>query len=1301
MENKGLARLLGVALLLGLVLLPAGGGATMIAPMDMTGLRSSDGGANVFLLTFSAVKIGTEDRTVAHFDISGFSGILPRTILNIPVSRLTDPGLGKFAVYAFQGDGKVSTDEWNAGSLVDTFTDIPVGAQTLSKDITALLQKAIDQGHTYLSFSFRGVEINDRYFLSDIVGLPDPSISSSSSSLIGTQVKGCATAAGGTTSCSQPPVSPISFTSLTSEVINPGVEFTHASSGFMIADFDSSFLTLTVAPGAFDLEFVFYSDEWNLENVVQSGLSNLTVKSLFFTDKLIVIQTGNTLGETFPRTATFAISPPAVNQAPTVNAGRPQILTLSNTASLGGTVTDDGFPNPPGRVTTTWSKLSGPVTVTFGNANAVDTTATFTLPGSYVLRLTANDGSLSTSDEVTITVYPPWSEAQTIAVFTQWNFIHASALPCHSVEDGIFFCNTYDYFEPFQSPDSKDVALGFVNGDEHLDAVFGRDEVVFANNRVCLGDGAGGFSCSYIGAIGNNFQNDNSATNGVALGLVDGDQHLDAVFANSYGGEGSAKNRVCLGDGTGGFTCQDVSPDTNSSFGVALGFVDDDQHLDAVFANSNQVNRVCLGNGTGGFTCQDVSPDTNSSTSVALGLVNGDQHLDAVFANRGQANRLCLGDGSGGFTCQDVSAEANRSGDVALGFVDDDRHLDAVFANTGQANRVCLGDGNGGFTCQDVIEPEQTNGSQGVALAGRVKQAPTVSAGTPRTITLPNAAILDGTVTDDGWPNPPGRVTTTWSRASGPGTVTFGNVALVDTTAGFSIPGTYVLRLTADDGALMNSAEVTITVNPAPPQNQPPTVNAGTDQTVSLTSAVTLNGTVTDDGFPSGTVTTMWSKVNGPGTVIFGNPNTVDTTATFSMSGTYLLRLTANDGALMNSDEVTITVNQAPSVNAGEAQIVTLPNTATLDGTVTDDGLPNPPGVVTTLWTKVSGPGVVTFGDPNAVDTTATFSSVGTYVLRLTATDGGLSTSADLIITVRSPGARRQPTDLNADGTADLLWRNTSTTVVAGWLMNGTTILSSGFFGGVPAQWQIEGIGDVNDDGKADVIWQHASLNIVAIWLMNGLSISSVGFPGGVSSDWKIEGVGDVDGDGKADLIWRNQHSHVVAIWLMNGTTIASPGFFGGVPAQWHIEGIGDVNGDGKADVIWQHTITGTVAVWIMNGLTITSVGFPASTSTAWKIEGVGDVNGDGKDDLIWKNYTSDIVAIWLMNGASIGSSGVVGGLASAWALEQVGDSNGDGKADVIWRNGTTGAVDMWLMNGLTITTTGSPGVVPTDWEIQ
>ena len=107
--------------------------------------------------------------------------------------------------------------------------------------------------------------------------------------------------------------------------------------------------------------------------------------------------------------------------------------------------------------------------------------------------------------------------------------------------------------------------------------------------------------------------------------------------------------------------------------------------------------------------------------------------------------------------------------------------------------------------------------------------------------------------------------------------------------------------------------EVTVTVNPAGPVDQPPVVNAGTDQTITLPASANLDGTVTDDGLS--TLTTLWSATSGPGTVTFGNASLVDTTASFSVDGSYVLRLTATDGTGPVFDEVTVTVNPAVSTD--------------------------------------------------------------------------------------------------------------------------------------------------------------------------------------------------------------------------------------------------------------------------------------------------------------------------------------------------------------------------------------------------
>ena len=93
-------------------------------------------------------------------------------------------------------------------------------------------------------------------------------------------------------------------------------------------------------------------------------------------------------------------------------------------------------------------------------------------------------------------------------------------------------------------------------------------------------------------------------------------------------------------------------------------------------------------------------------------------------------------------------------------------------------------------------------------------------------------------------------------------------------------------------------------------------------------------------------------------------------------------------------------VNQAPAVSAGPDLAVALPAPASLDGTASDDGLPSP-GALSVTWSKVSGPGSVSFGNASAIDTTATFSAAGTYVLRLTAGDGALSSSDDVVVTVK------------------------------------------------------------------------------------------------------------------------------------------------------------------------------------------------------------------------------------------------------------------------------------------------------------
>ncbi|MES2570680.1 MAG: Ig-like domain-containing protein, partial [Verrucomicrobiota bacterium] len=284
----------------------------------------------------------------------------------------------------------------------------------------------------------------------------------------------------------------------------------------------------------------------------------------------------------------------------------------------------------------------------------------------------------------------------------------------------------------------------------------------------------------------------------------------------------------------------------------------------------------------------------------------------------------------------------------------------------------------------------------------RVNQAPVASAGADQTVTLPAFATLTGTMQDDGLPAGI-TLSATWSMVSGPGALRFNDAGSAVTEAAFMAPGNYVLRFTATDSEKSAVDEVTVTVLAG---NKAPIVGAGPAQQITQPSPATLAGTVTDDGLPNGSILSLsWSKVSGPGNVIFSQPNNALTQASFSAPGEYELRLIGSDGVLAGRAQVRINVsvaNIAPQVHAGPARQGSMGETVSLSGSISDDGLPVT-GALTALWTKLSGPGNVAFGDPNVAATNARFDAPGLYELQLYASDSSLSATDRTTVTVAAP----------------------------------------------------------------------------------------------------------------------------------------------------------------------------------------------------------------------------------------------------------------------------------------------------------
>jgi len=95
--------------------------------------------------------------------------------------------------------------------------------------------------------------------------------------------------------------------------------------------------------------------------------------------------------------------------------------------------------------------------------------------------------------------------------------------------------------------------------------------------------------------------------------------------------------------------------------------------------------------------------------------------------------------------------------------------------------------------------------------------------------------------------------------------------------------------------------------------NLPPDVYAGADQFIDPNSggAVTLRGTVADDGRPAGKLSYLWSLDRGLSDAVkIVNPRALETRVEFSSPGKYVLKLVADDGDLRGSHTVIFQVGK-------------------------------------------------------------------------------------------------------------------------------------------------------------------------------------------------------------------------------------------------------------------------------------------------------------------------------------------------------------------------------------------------------
>jgi len=394
---------------------------------------------------------------------------------------------------------------------------------------------------------------------------------------------------------------------------------------------------------------------------------------------------------------------------------------------------------------------------------------------------------------------------------------------------------------------------------------------------------------------------------------------------------------------------------------------------------------------------------------VGLRIQSRDTSRWIVFTKSfATATNLALG---GGFNSG--TGQAPESDAISFVFLKEDPLWETVATYpAGQTDAVVSGLGTSLETFRMVADlpPAASVPSNELTLdlaVATANAAPTVVAGPDRAHGDPaEPLLLNGAALDDGLPANPGTLTLAWNQLNGPGTATFADPNAAVTTVTFSAPGDYHLELSANDGALLSSGTLTVSVSGDATFNQPPAVDAGPDSTIVDSQQLVLAGFSSDDGLPRAPaqLITRWSKLSGPGTVTFLDASVPGTTAIFSTPGTYLLELAADDGSLVSTDTLTIIVepdpNEAPTVDVGPNRELPSSETLSLDPVFGDDGLPDPPGMLSFHWRQVEGPGTATFFSIETAATEVSFDALGDYLLELRVSDGSRSAIDQLVVSV-------------------------------------------------------------------------------------------------------------------------------------------------------------------------------------------------------------------------------------------------------------------------------------------------------------
>ncbi len=608
--------------------------------------------------------------------------------------------------------------------------------------------------------------------------------------------------------------------------------------------------------------------------------------------------------------------PEPSNVAPTVSAGSDVSVTLPNPAPLTGMASDDGLPG--GALITNWSLVEGPGAVTFDDSSSVSTSAMFSAAGAHTLRLTADDGALSRSDDVVVTVVEPDTTPPSAP-----SGLSAAASGATRVDLS------------WNAADDNVGVIGYTVLRDGIEvgaptAATFRDTLVVPETtyeyRVVAHDAAGFSSAPSEPA---------SATTPAAPEAV------TFAAAGDHGANATTEASLAVLDGSGSefyLALGDLSYEETPTEAAWCQFVTTQlPTLGPTFpfqlVAGNHEEQGDLSYITNYTPCL---PDRMSSTPGPTTGYPVEYRFDYPAASP-LVRVITI---APGLTIENESF-SYASGDLHYQWlassIDDARGMGIPWVIVAM-HKVCYSSGNHGCSLSSALLNLLVDRKVDLVLQGhehhyeRLKQLARNPATCP---TMSTASYDADCVVDDGWDGvyPKGAGTVfiisgTNGRSTyaiNPADPHYPYIARSDASSHGILRYTLTPeRLDASFLASTGTFTDSFSIVPSG-SNQPPNVRVGSDLAVVRPNLAGLSGTVTDDGLPAppGATSASWSMASGPGTVTFADPTALSTSASFSAPGTYVLRLTASDTVLSGWDELMVVVNdEAGPPTAVEVPVV-------------------------------------------------------------------------------------------------------------------------------------------------------------------------------------------------------------------------------------------------------------------------------------------------------------------------------------------------------------------------------------------